>query len=653
LTAIDEIKNNIDIVDIVSETVKLRRTGKNYIGFCPFHSNTHTPAFVVFPDSGTWKCFGQCAEGGDVFSYIMKRDGVDFQQALQTLAKRAGIQLESFASEDKTKKDSQKHLIQLMEDAVSFYMNNLLHHPAGKPALAYLEKRGMTHETIETFKLGYASESWDGTLQNMLSKGYTREELIEVGLVSEQRDDKGEVIKDGRIYDRFRNRIMIPIFDSLGNPIAFGARILNPDDVPKFLNSPQTILFDKGKTLFGLNQAKRSIREKNQAVIVEGYLDVIILHQAGFTNTVSPMGTALGEFQVKQLARQSRQIILALDADAAGDNATLKGIEVMRTALKGTGETAITESRNLIRQENKLNSDIRITRIPEGMDPDEVVLRNPAEWQQILNDAKPIVTYMMESLGEGKNLDDAKVKSEIADQILPLIFEVPEAIERETYRQQLARYLKISENLLRYSPAVKAQTKTGIKTRAAFPEKPSLNSDSALIFDPKEGFYSKEITIMQYLFHFYESPGSFSKIDRVFREFHLKPLQKEDFEQIDLREIAACYFQGISQDEELNTQKFIRENIPDSVKATFESIEKPNFRGDVNLTELDKDVTRSIAFLRNEKCNFNINELQTLCLAGVEFEKDVSEYNSIKDQLIRERNFLEKLMESLSPPKKK
>lgn len=649
MTAIDEIKNNIDIVDIVSETVKLRRTGKNYIGFCPFHSNTHTPAFVVFPDSGTWRCFGQCAEGGDVFSYIMKRDGVDFQQALQTLAKRAGIQLESFASEDKTKKDSQKRLIRLMEDAVSLYQNNLLHHPAGKPALAYLEKRGITRETIEIFRLGYAPESWDGTLQNMLSKGYTREELIEVGLVSEQRDDKGEVVKDGRIYDRFRNRIMIPICDSMGNPIAFGARILDPNDVPKFLNSPQTILFDKGKTLFGLNQAKRSIREKNQAVIVEGYLDVIILHQAGFTNTVSPMGTALGEFQVKQLARQSRQIILALDADAAGDSATLKGIEVMRTALKGTTETAIAESRNLIRQENKLNSDIRITRIPEGMDPDEVVLRDPAEWQQILNDAKPIVIYMMESLGEGKNLDDAKVKSEIADQILPLIFEVPDAIERETYRQQLARYLKISETLLRYTPAVKSQAKSGQKTRAAFPDKPRLSSGSSLIFDPKAGFYSKEITIMQYLFHFYESPGSFSKIDRIFREFHLKPLQKEDFEQTDLREIAACYFQGISQDEELNTQKYIRENIPLTVMETFESIEKPNFHGIVNLTELDKDITRSIAFLRNEKCVFNIIEVQTLCRNITDTEKDLSEYQLILEQFKRERNCLERLLDSLSP----
>ena len=181
---------------------------------------------------------------------------------------------------------------------------------------------------------------------------------------------------------------MIPIHDSSGNPIGFGARILDPNDVPKFLNSPQTVLFDKGKTLFGLNRAKSSIREKNQAVIVEGYLDVIILHQAGFTNTVSPMGTALSTDQAKLLARQSKNMILALDADAAGDVATIRGIDVIRSAVKNDKEETV-ESQTLIRQERKLNADIRITRIPEGMDPDEVVLRDPSEWQQILDSTSP------------------------------------------------------------------------------------------------------------------------------------------------------------------------------------------------------------------------------------------------------------------------
>ncbi len=601
MAAIDEIKNNINITDLVSETVKLRRTGKNYIGFCPFHSNTRTPAFVVFPDSGTWRCFGQCAEGGDIFSYLMKRDGLDFQQALQTLAKRAGVELEDYKPENQSEKETRAQLYALMDEASAFYQNNLLLHPAGRSAYQYLEKRGITRATMEKFRLGYAPESWEATLQHLLAKGYTRDEITTVGLVSEKRDEKGDPIPDGRIYDRFRNRIMIPICDSTGNLIAFGARILNPNDVPKFLNSPQTILFDKGKTLFGLNHARQAIREKNQAVIVEGYLDVIVLHQAGFTNTVSPMGTALGEFQARQLARQARRIVLALDADAAGDNATRRGIDMMRDALKGEVETVGTDGRALIRQENKLHTDIRITKIPSGMDPDEVVLRNPDEWQAILDQAKPIVLYMMETVSEGRDLEDGKVKSEIADQILPLIFEVPDPIERETYRQQLARHLKISETLLQYGPVVKSQPKAASKRRAAFPEKPRLDSGSELVFDPKAGFYSKEITILQYLYHFYDLPGSFSNIDRVFRRFHLMPLQPDDFDQSDIRQIADWYFKGINQDDELNTKKFIREHVPDTVAETFKRIENPNFQGSVNLIELDKDLARYIALRQRDR----------------------------------------------------
>jgi DNA primase len=642
LSQIDEIKNQIDIVDLVSETVKLRRTGKNYIGFCPFHPNTRTPSFVVFPDSGSWRCFGQCAEGGDIFSFLMKRDNLDFQQALQVLANRAGIKLETFKQEDKTKKEQINNLHQLMQNAIDYYHNNLIHNPIGKPALDYLHKRGLTDETIHNFEMGYAPDSWDALLQHLLSMNAGRQDLIDVGLVSEQRDDKGEIIKDGKIFDRFRNRIMIPIHDSSGNPIGFGARILDPNDVPKFLNSPQTVLFDKGKTLFGLNRAKSSIREKNQAVIVEGYLDVIILHQAGFTNTVSPMGTALSTDQAKLLARQSKNMILALDADAAGDVATIRGIDVIRSAVKNDKEETV-ESQTLIRQERKLNADIRITRIPEGMDPDEVVLRDPSEWQQILDNAKPVVIFMMETLANGRNLEDAKTKSEIAKQIMPLIREVVDPIERETYRQQLARFLKIDENLLNYISPQKSKK----STQWEIPDRLDFQSKPSLVFDPKEGIYSKEMTILQFLYHFYNTPGAISKIDRNLRKYNLGPLRKEDFEESDLRVIAGCYFDGLNQDDELNTQKYIIENIPDSIRPTFEKIRKPNFKGSINPVDLDIDLTRSVAYLRNEKNIFNQLELQTLYKEQLESGSNPEEYDRLIDQLIHERKNLEKLLKSL------
>ena len=643
MSAVDEIKNQIDIVDLVSENVNLRRTGKNYIGFCPFHENTRTPSFVVFPDSGSWRCFGQCAEGGDVFSYVMKRDGCDFQTALETLAKKAGVELTPYTREDRPKEEKQR-LYDLMNEAVNYFHNNLTQHPAGKAALEFLTgKRGLKPETIEKFRLGYALASWDGLMQHLMAKGYTRQELIETGVVSEQRDDKGNVIPDGRIYDRFRNRVMIPINDSRGNPIAFGARILDPMDSPKFLNSPQTALFDKGKTLFALNEARASIRENDQVVLVEGYMDVIVLHQEGFSNTVCPMGTALTDFQAKQLTRQTKHIVLALDGDAAGYHAAVKDIDIIREA--SASETP-GDSQTLLRQENRLNVDIRIVTIPEGLDPDEVVLDDPDKWREIIKGAKPIVIHMMETISKGRDLDDAKTKSEIAAQIMPLIREVPNAIERETYRQQLARFLDIDEDLLTYTGHT---VSPGSGTKRAFPAKPRLKtSPNAMVFDPKDSFYNKENEILRCLYRYYDNPGSLAAIDRRLRKFHLEAMSPMDFNQTDLHEIASIYFRALDQDEELDTKAFIEKNVPESVQDTFFAL-KNKKANDLNETmELDEEVLRSVAFMRQEKCEYDKSELQTLlenCEPGSE---DMRNFESMLDGTLKRRRLLDILINDIN-----
>ncbi|RMF44634.1 MAG: DNA primase, partial [Anaerolineae bacterium] len=329
MSSIEEIKVRIDIVDLVSETVQLRRSGKNYIGFCPFHENTRTPAFVVFPESGTWRCFGQCNEGGDIFKFVMKKEGWDFKEALEHLAERAGVELRPRTPQDEHREEEHERLRALLEDAARFYQHHLFHTPDGAQALRYLqEKRNLSRETIERFGLGYAPDGWEVTKRHLLGRGYTHAELIAAGMVT-QRDD-------GRTYDRFRNRITIPIRDARGRMAGFGARILNPDDFPKFLNSPQTELFDKSSLLYGLHLARKAIRRQEQAVIVEGYLDVIAVHQAGFENVVSPMGTALTEQHLYALKRLTRRIVLALDPDAAGDKATLRGLQVARQAMERT-----------------------------------------------------------------------------------------------------------------------------------------------------------------------------------------------------------------------------------------------------------------------------------------------------------------------------
>ena len=643
MSAIDDIKNQIDIVDVVSENVNLRRTGKNFIGFCPFHSNTRTPSFVVFPDSGTWRCFGQCSEGGDVFSYVMKRDGCDFQTALEILAKKAGVELTPYAR-DEGPKEEKKRLYDLMEEAVNFFHNNLTQHPAGKNALTFLtEKRGLKPETIEKFRLGYALASWDALTQHLTAKGYTRQELIDTGVVSEQRDDKGEVIPNGRIYDRFRNRVMIPINDSRGNPIAFGARILDPKDSPKFLNSPQTVLFDKGRTLFALNEARPAIREQDQVVLVEGYMDVIVLHQEGFANTVCPMGTALTDFQAKQLTRQTKHIVLALDGDAAGYHAAVKDIDIIREATAGENPG---DSQALLRQENRLNVDIRVVTIPEGLDPDEVVLENPDAWRTIVDNAKPIVIHMMETLAKDRDLNDAKTKSDIAAKVMPLIREVPNAIERETYRQQLARFLDIDESLLTYGNTGAAQ---GNQAKRPFPAKPKLKTSAdSLVFDPRDSFFNKENEILRCLYRYYENPGSLAAIDRTLRKFRLEALSPDDFNQTALHEIAAVYFRALDQDEELDTREYVEKNMPASVQDVFLSLKNKKADSQSETQELDEEILRSLAFMRQEKCEYDKSEIQTLLEGSEPDSEEIRNFEEMLDKTLERRRRLDILIDTIN-----
>ncbi|HEX7974625.1 MAG TPA: DNA primase, partial [Anaerolineales bacterium] len=432
MSTIEDIKARIDIVDLVSETVQLRRSGKNYTGFCPFHANSRTPAFVVFQDTGTWRCFGQCNEGGDIFKYVMKKEGWDFPEALRYLADRAGVQLKAPTPEDQAAAEEHDNLRALLDEAVTFYRHHLRNTPAGQGALEYLrQKRSLSDETIESFGLGYAPHAWDTAAQHFKSKGYSEADLLASGLLTEREAGDGAGAQERRVYDRFRNRIMIPIRDERGSMAGFGARILDPNDVPKFLNSPQTPIFDKGRLLFGLDRARKAIRNQDQAVIVEGYLDVIALHQAGFANTVSPMGTALTGHQLNILKRFSRRIILARDPDAAGDKATLRGLQLARQAMDHSQEPVF-DARGLLGHEARLQADIRVTTLPDGMDPDEVVNRDPKEWERIIAEARPIVLHVMETLAADRDLDDPKVKSDIAAQVLPLVEDVPNPVERDT-----------------------------------------------------------------------------------------------------------------------------------------------------------------------------------------------------------------------------
>lgn len=594
MSVIDEIKSRIDAVDLISETVQLRRTGKNYSGFCPFHSNLRTPAFVVFPESGTWRCFGQCNEGGDVFKFLMKKEGWDFSQTLHVLAERAGVTLTPMTPEKQAEEEEHVRLRALLEEAVTFFHHHLINTPAGRLASAYLQKRGLKPETIEAFGLGYAPEAWEALTGYFQSKGYSTDELLQAGLVTERQGGEG-------VYDKFRHRVMFPIRDALGKITGFGGRVLNPEDQPKFMNSPQTALFDKGRLLYGLDLARKAIRAQNQVVIVEGYLDVIALHQGGFVNVVSPMGTALTEDQLRMLKRLTRKIVLALDPDAAGQKATLRGLEMARQAMDRTAERTYDPS-GLLRQQARLDADLRVTTLPEGMDPDEIVLRDPQEWAHIVEAAKPILFHVMETLVADREIDDPKVKGEIAAQVLPLIEDVPNSFEREDYRQKLARLLRVDERSLvgAGAPARPARRRTaaqhapGSQTAPLAAVQPVVRPEVVL-----------EAHILRLLLR---QPDAVYLLDRQLQKAGVSRFSVQDFEQADHQMLAALLIHSLEQDH-IDAAQFIQENMPETLNERAHELLQPFAQGEPTQESLVEDLIHSVMRLRRIRTHAHVEQL--------------------------------------------
>jgi DNA primase len=599
-TITDEIKSKIDIADLVSEAgVKLRHAGKNYTGFCPFHDNKHTPAFVVWPDSGTWRCFGQCNEGGDIFKFVMKRENLDFKEALNKLAARAGVEVPDYIKPASEQKDVHENLRKLLEDALIFYRSHLL---ANKGLLNYLYvERGLSGASIETFGLGYAPRAWDSALTHFIQRGYSEKDLFEAGLVSER--------DSGGYYDRFRNRIMIPIRDENGRMAGFGARIVDPNDIPKFLNSPETPIFSKGRLLYGLDRARKPIRAADQAVIVEGYLDVIALHQAGYENVVSPMGTALTEDQLRLLKRFTRKIVLALDPDTAGQKAVLRGLDAARQAMDREDELGF-DARGLLRNEARLQADLRVASLPDDLDPDEIVKRDRAEWKRLIDAAKPIVTHVMEALAVGQNLNDPKVKNQIAEQVVPLIEDLPSALERDTYRQALARMLRVDERTL---SGTQAQAGVGSGPnyprgrRQREPRKQGVAEKSTI---PVAVSSSKktEAYIVGVLFR---KPELLYRLDRLLQEYDLLALSVEDFEYTDHEMLFGLIREALEQDK-TEQHDFVVESLPESLRSLMQDLSTQTEKSERVEEKLLEDLLRGVIKLRRGAAGENLNQLRFL-----------------------------------------
>ncbi len=456
MTIIEEIKNRIDIVAEIGAVVPLKKSGKAYKGVCPFHSE-RTPSFYVFPQTGTWRCFG-CNEGGDIFTFIEKQQGLDFKEALALLAEKAGIPLEARgevlpAGEENEEEEARRRLRQINEAAAIWFHHLLLTMPEATYARAYLEGRGVHHESLTLFRLGYAPAGGDLLCKYLLSQEYTAQEIVAAGLGREREPAKG-----GGLYDYFRSRIIFPIRDARGRTVGFGGRELGGGS-PKYLNTPQTPLFDKSSILYGLDLAREAIKRRNQVIIVEGYMDALIAHQYGEKNVVACIGSAITEKHVRQIKKLTRRLALALDPDTAGETATIRGIEVARQGFDrvvvpvpqeapGAPTNRKGEPRGMVRFEEQVDAEITVLRLPAGEDPDEVIRRDIEVWRQAVAKALPLIDFLFEALTAGLRLDTPQGKAEAAKRLLPVILEVHDRVERHEYIGRLARLLHTSERAL-------------------------------------------------------------------------------------------------------------------------------------------------------------------------------------------------------------
>ncbi len=455
LNPVDEIKSRLSIVEVISPHVPLKKAGRNFKGLCPFHTEK-TPSFIVFPDQGTYHCFG-CSAGGDIFTFLMKTQNLEFGDALRMLADRAGVVLPEHRTTPE-QEEAHRRVYELTAAAGTFFHDLLIRAPAAESARRYLERREVSGATIEAFRLGFAPDEWEATGRYLAGKGFTREEIVTAGLAIQREGGNGQ-------YDRFRNRIIYPIRDLKGRVIGFGGRVLD-DSQPKYLNSPETPIFAKGANLYAADFARSPIIEADLAVVVEGYMDVLAAHQRGFRNVVASLGTAISEDQLRLLKRFTKNIVLALDPDVAGAEATLRGLDVARESLDRV-PVPVPTWRGYIRYEQRLDANLRIATLPPGKDPDDLLREDPQEWARRVAAATPVVDYYLQAVLSRADLASPRGVADAVGRVAPLLAEIADPTARAVYTQRLADRLKIDGR--RLTERVAQERSRAARRRAATP----------------------------------------------------------------------------------------------------------------------------------------------------------------------------------------
>ena len=410
MSSIEEIKEKLDIVEVIGNYIKLQKAGQNYRGICPFHSEKK-PSLFVSPSRQIWKCFG-CGKSGDIFGFVKDIEGMEFKDALSLLAQKAGVELKKPSLESIKKETEKTRLYEVCEIAAQFFEKQF-EGKRGKLAEEYLLKRGITKETIKKWRIGYAPDVWKSLADFLIKRGYTKDEIEKAGL--EIRSEKGG------FYDRFRGRIIFPIFDLNSRIIGFGGRIFGEkEDIAKYINSPATVLYDKSRTLYGLDKAKIETRKKDFFVLVEGYVDVILVSQSGFENVVAVSGTSLTEYQLKILKRYSENIYISFDMDVAGDSATKRGIDLAQAQ----------------------GFNIKVIIMPQGKDPADITCEDSKKWEELVDNAKSILEFYFETTFSKFDSQKVEGKLKISKILLPIIKKIPNKIEQSYWLERLSEGIK-------------------------------------------------------------------------------------------------------------------------------------------------------------------------------------------------------------------
>ncbi len=607
---IDEIRDATDIVEYVGGFVKLKKRGKNFLGLCPFHQEK-TPSFNVSPERQMYHCFG-CGVGGNVFTFIMERDKVSFVEAVRVLAERAGIALQRYGAEQDQAASDQEQLYEILRAAGLFFHQSLTQSAEGKFALEYFRKRGFTDGTMTAFGLGYAPGSWDALLRHLGDQKFPTDLMERSGLVR-KRDD-------GTFYDYFRGRAMFPIFSSAGRIIAFGARKLREDDpLGKYINSPETPIYNKSRVLYGISHAKEAIREAEESILVEGYADLISVFQAGVKNVVASSGTALTREQIQLIKRYANRIVVVYDADSAGSKAALRGVD-------------------LILQEDM---DVRVAALPEGDDPDSFVKKNGAEpFRKLIEDAVSFVDFLASAFEKEGKLKTPEGKAQTVRTIVATIAKMRDELKRSFYVKQVADKYKLYESTLyneleKVLGAGRARREYTLTSDEPQPGEMSLSAPSTGDIPPLE----------RDLLHAMLEGG-----EEVIR-FVFDKIDLDDFRHPDIRGLASTLLQKLEEGDEMLPSSLVKSlEDPDQQRLVAEilfSRHQLSKRWDDERAPLEKmDALRlaqdALVALRRRSLEESINANQRALKDASRQGSDVLTFLNRHQQLLEELKQLEK-----------